>query len=811
MIFAGTPRDLTKTACLASGIATFCLVFVALQDPAIGQKPATPTVAAAAKLAPKVAAAEPAAVQALPQSGIPAQPATRPSAEEAAHTAALDAALAPLLAYAPGQEDLARIKEAIDAITAGNYARGKELEGQITDPVGRKLVRWYTLRSDALLAPSTEIEEFRRTHPDWPEQSILRQRAEEALLTRTSDAAAIFAFFEHSPPQTGAGFAALAAANLAQGKTAKARELASKSWRDHDFGLRVEEYVAGGFGNLLSEADHKYRINRLLMKEFRWTKDRAERVAIARRTMRYLSETEQKKINARIAVYQRDKGARQAIISLPADAMKDWGVYFSVTQLARRAGSDAEEATAQADAPAKAEGQDLAKSKEAWKLLLAAPTDAALIVSPDDWFLERRASAYGALKAGQPKTAYDLASNHGPLSANPQKEAEFLSGWLALRYLNNAKAAEKHFLAMRKAADGPISKSSAEYWLGRTYAKLGDKAKAETHLRNAIPYFDTFYGQLARQTLDANSSLLRIGAPQAPTDAERTRFLARDAVKAIIVARRAGAEPLVKTFLASLRYHLSGHGELVMIAHLSAVLGDTQAALRTGKAAIIKGHNLVYYAYPTSAFPAYQPLRPPPEAAFLMGIARQESEFNTLTLSGAGAKGVLQVMTVTANHVCRDYKIKCNIPKLMSDPSYNTTMASAYIGDRMAEFKGSYVMTLAGYNAGPGRVRQWVKEFGDPRSRNIDPVDWIERIPFEETREYVKKVLANVQVYRSRLGQDSNALQIMTDLYRAREAGAAPIRYLSPNDAQTPAQQTPDGEPRNSATNAAVRPANDGN
>jgi soluble lytic murein transglycosylase len=219
--------------------------------------------------------------------------------------------------------------------------------------------------------------------------------------------------------------------------------------------------------------------------------------------------------------------------------------------------------------------------------------------------------------------------------------------------------------------------------------------------------------------------------------------------------------------------HLKSEAELAMIAHLAEAIGDTQSAVRIGKAGIADRKNLFYYAYPVHPFPAYSPLRKPPETAFLLGIARQETEFNTLTVSGAGAKGLLQVMTVTAQHVCRDYKIKCDIKRLLSDPAYNTMMGSAYIGDRMQDFSGSYILTMAGYNAGPGRARQWIREFGDPRDPAVDPIDWIERIPIQETREYVAKVLANVQVYRARLGESDVAVRLDRDLMRARVAGGA--------------------------------------
>jgi soluble lytic murein transglycosylase len=235
-----------------------------------------------------------------------------------------------------------------------------------------------------------------------------------------------------------------------------------------------------------------------------------------------------------------------------------------------------------------------------------------------------------------------------------------------------------------------------------------------------------------------------------------------------MLARQAGLSATWRLFLAHLRYRLLDNpAEIALVAHLSERLGDTQSSLRTGKAALTRQYPLGYYAFPTQAFPNYQPLRPPPETAMLMAIARQESEFNTMTRSGAGATGVLQVMPVTARHVCRDYKMTCQLSRLATDPAYNATIASAYIGDRMAEFAGSYVLTLAGYNAGPGRARQWIREFGDPRDPGVDPVDWIERIPFEETRDYVKKVLANVQVYRARIGNEKEALQVIGDLYRA--------------------------------------------
>ena len=291
------------------------------------------------------------------------------------------------------------------------------------------------------------------------------------------------------PPQTGAGLAALAAAHLGEGNRAKAQELTAKAWREHDLSLRAETILLNTLGGLLGEADHKARLDRLLMKDVRYAKERGDRANLARRILPYLSEPEQKKAQARLAVYLRQKDAAQLVMALPADAMSDWGVYYSVIQLNRRAGSDAED-----DETAKGEGQpeDAGKLKEAWRLLLAAPTDPAKLVSPDDWWIERRVSAYAALRTGQPKIAYDLVREPGPLTVNALKDAHMLAGWIALRHLKDVKAAERHFIAMRKAADGPISVASAEYWLARTAQAVNDRAarrEAFPQCRSLFRYF----------------------------------------------------------------------------------------------------------------------------------------------------------------------------------------------------------------------------------------------------------------------------------------------------------------------------------
>ncbi len=396
-----------------------------------------------------------------------------------------------------------------------------------------------------------------------------------------------------------------------------------------------------------------------------------------------------------------------------------------------------------------------------------------------------RSRAYDAMKKKHFKKAYDIVGGIKGLSVNPAKDQAFLKGWLSLRYLGDSKGAIAHFKTMHKMADGPLSRSKSAYWLGRAYEAAGNAAEAKKFYKEAYSeQIDTFHAHLARHKVGGRALDIEIKPPTRPTPEQIADFQALDAAKAVVIADKAGlGRSITRPFLANLgniyEVKSDGEGEVALAAHLAKELGDAQQSLRIAKSAIARGMNLIYYGYPLHAFPDYKPLRKPPETAFLLAVARQESEFNSSIISSAGARGILQVMPITARHVCRDYKIKCDIGRLLIDESYNTKISSAYIADRMAEFDGSYVLGIAGYNAGPGRARQWIRQFGDPRDGRIDEVDWIERMPYRETRKYVAKVLSNIQMYRARLGEKT-PLRLQDDLERAKRTKKAAAKRYAP-------------------------------
>ncbi|MEO1205380.1 MAG: transglycosylase SLT domain-containing protein [Pseudomonadota bacterium] len=685
--------------------------------------------------------------------------ATTPDAVDTAeieHNRIFDAAVKPLLDLNLSDNDAEALKAAFKALAKKDVGTATALQRGLQNPVARKLVTWDRLRRG--LGSRSETERFLNDNPLWPNAWKLFAQIEQKLFD-SRDNGATLAFYKTNEPASPLGAAALASALAASGQQDKARALTQRTWRMDDFTSDEESAFLSRHQDSLTPADHKWRLDRLLTNDFRWRGSRNSRAAIVRRQMKRVPAAERKIADARLAVFLRKKNALRKINALPGSTASDWSLAYHKVQQFRRS----------------------KQTSKAAQLLLSAPTATSEIVNPDAWWEERRVNAYVALRKKNPKLAYAIVQDAGDLSDNPKKQQAFVAGWLALRFLGDPKTALAHFSTMYDAADGPLSRSKSAYWMARTHETLGNGAEARSFYQQSAKQVDTFHGQISRQILAGDKPLtVTISPPAAPSNDQVRRFRSTDAAQAAVIAEKAGlGRTITRPFLANLANHLTTEAEVALAAHLTRNLGDTQQSLRIGKKAIGRDMNLLYYAYPLHAFPDYKPLRSPPEKAFLLGIARQESEFNTNIVSGAGARGILQVMKITARHVCRDYRIKCQYKRLLTDEAYNTKIASAYIADRMGEFNGSYILGMAGYNAGPGRARQWIKQFGDPRSPNMDPMDWIERIPFTETRKYVQKVLSNVQVYRARLGE-KRSLRLLQDLRRAKTGNGRNAKLYAP-------------------------------
>ncbi|MBN9000083.1 MAG: transglycosylase SLT domain-containing protein [Rhizobiales bacterium] len=393
--------------------------------------------------------------------------------------------------------------------------------------------------------------------------------------------------------------------------------------------------------------------------------------------------------------------------------------------------------------------------------MLQAPRDPAKLVDPDAWWIERRVISRELLDLGDPRTAYKIVAEHSAESSSNQADAEFHAGWYALRFLNDPATARRHFAAIQAVSTMPLSQSRAEYWLGRSAEALGDKAEATAQYRRGAAYPTTFYGQLSAARLGMKQLVLS-NPPQADA-ATKKRFASREMVQAIQRFTAAGYEDRALAFYNQLADTLTNPSEIALLAQMAEKSGKHQVALQIGKKAYARGLPVETLAFPTAAIPRNVKTTSI-EKSVVYAIARQESAFNPGAVSRAGALGLLQLMPGTAKMVAKSAGVPYNAKRLTSDPGYNATLGAAHLADLVGDFNGSYIMSFAAYNAGKSRVMKWVAQYGDPRSADVDAVDWIERIPFYETRNYVQRCTENLQVYRARLGEP--ALVINQDLRR---------------------------------------------
>lgn len=649
--------------------------------------------------------------------------------------------LKPLLSYQLSASDAANLQEAFRASFRGNDAKAHAATAKIKDSAARKLATWYEYRNGDLDASAEAIEKFRLANPDWPGQEALRERAEIALFLANPSPDKVKAFFGDNAPLSGAGKAVLAGAYLKEGNEPAARELVVSAWRNYQLNLAVEKKILARYGSMLKAEDHQARIDKLLFP------DSESSAKIALRISKLLPAADQKKVAARIAVVKRRANAGKLYDALPAAATDgDVGLLYNRIQWLRRKDRD----------------------KEAWQLMLDAPSEPAQLIDAEGWWTERRLNCRTALNARQPRIAYEIASKHGPISGDAYIEAEFLAGWIALRFLSRPNIALSHFIALRAAAKASKDLALAEYWLGRTALALGDRGSAIVHFHAAAKFPQYFYGQLGRQALDARPANLAVTPTSPPTETDIQRFLAHDAVRAIGVALAADMERVTPHFFIALSRRLNSPGEVVLLAELAKATGQSQMALRLAKIAFNRDLPVGDYALPIDVLPEFKSLLSQRvEPALVHALSRQESEFNAKAKSPVGASGLMQLMPRTARAVARQHKVKFQAAQL-TNAAYNIQLGEAHLSDLIDSYNGSYFMALAAYNAGGGRVQEWVRSFGDPRKPHTDPIDWIESIPFTETREYVKKIMETLQLYRSRLEGSEKALQLVQDLNRGR-------------------------------------------
>lgn len=642
----------------------------------------------------------------------------------------------------PLSGDPAAVRQAIDLARKAKSGEATAIEKTIGDPAAQKLVEWFILRHPDSEAGFGRYAAFIADNPGWPSIGPLRRRAEARLWQERSDASTVHSF-TGDQPASARGRLALARVLLAAGDRDGAGRQVREAWQSEELSERVEAETLEIFGDLLTRDDHRARMDRRIgAKDF----------SGAMRAAHHLGGEELSIVKACGAVAANAAKALELLDAVATEARQDLG--YVLCRIHWMTLHD--------------------RIADAARLMLAAPSADMALQDTNEWWRERRVVARKLLDLGNPQTAYQVVRDAAP-PANEYYRAEFhfLPGWIALRYLNDPATARAHFAHIDDGSANPIVLARANYWRGRAAEAAGDDAQMRASYQAAARYTTAYYGQLARAKLGLDRIELRLpplgGAAADPA-------LLDELVRAVDMLYTLGERNLVLTLVTDLaEQQRADAATLAALAELAGRRNDARAMLQIGKTALARGLALDLYAFPTIGIPQHSPIGPEVDLSVIYSVARTESAFDQHDKSPANAVGLMQVTPEAGRDTAKRFGVAYDWDRMVSDPVYNTQMGAAELGALLKEYHGSDIMAFAGYNAGRGRVQQWVKQYGDPRDPNVDAVDWVERIPFAETRNYVQRVMENLQIYRVRFDAGLSVASKLDQHHPiAREANSSP-------------------------------------
>ena len=616
---------------------------------------------------------------------------------------------APIFANANGHVPLTR---AFEAMKAGDWTSARAIASDVS-PIAYDLIEWHRLRSG--LGTPEEVMLFLDLNPDWPGLDWLRRKSEPVMLDANN--ADVLLFFREYLPQTAQGALAHARALEASGQSGSADAGIVLAWRSMAIGPQTHARMLEEHGDLLGE-HHIARLDMLLWKDWKSNTDRM---------LPLVPEGYQKLAKARQGLRARVKGPDALVASVPANLQNDPGLSFERFVWRARKG----------------------RQEDAIELALASSKSAKTLGEPEQWANRRRSLSRQLMRNKDYKKAYALASQHHLFGGSSFADLEWLSGYISLRFLNDPAKALTHFQAHQGAVVTPISRGRAGYWIGRAQEALGNAKAAKASYVDGAEYQSSFYGLLAAERAGVGFDKSLGGQASLP-DWRGASFMGSTVFQAAVLALQAGELTVSERFFTHLTERLSSL-EAAQLGQVAIDLNEPHIAVMIGKRAASDGVTIPapYYAVHDLAKSTH-----PIATEFALAIARRESEFDPVVVSGAGARGLMQVMPATAQNVAGEIGIDYAKEKLTSDWRYNAQLGTAYLARLYKQFDGNPVMISAGYNAGPGRPVRWMEVYGDPRKGEIDIVDWIEHIPFRETRNYAMRVTESLPIYRARLGQD---------------------------------------------------------
>ncbi len=613
-------------------------------------------------------------------------------------------------AAVPSGESYQHVESAFQFAEREDWSEAALHAKRSNDPALIKLITWLTLLDSESGASFHEFVEFITANPDWPEMKKLRQRAETSLRDSSASDDDILNWFGKEEPVTGYGKLALAKAlaNKNPAPKAKIETLVRDAWRDGDFDEAKENEILAAYSSILGQDDHIARADRLLWED---------KTGAAKRLMPLVPESVRNLMNARMALAADKKTAPLLVVKVDGKLKANPGLQFE--RMRFRARRD--------------------DNNGVRDILLKMPKE---VPYPEKWWRFRETQVRKAVDEDNYKTARRLLENHGQTGGIELADATWLSGWLQLEYTNEPKKAYDTFYRMYSMVRFPPSRARAAFWAGRAAEKSGDRETAANWYNTATSYPTTFYGQLASQIHNGSAPLHIPGQPAIDSESRR-RFENSELARAITLSIEMQSMALANKLIGFLAENADSKEEAALAAELGRKAGYPYLGVRGAKKALQNNMILIETGYPTPKTPVDIPI----ERALALAIMRQESEFDPNARSSANALGYMQLLPSTAKEMAKKLEMGF-APSRLYEPDYNITVGSYYLSRLINGYDGSYVMAIAAYNAGPGNVRKWMQQFGRPGNSIDSAINWIEKIPFAETRNYVQRVLENLQIYR---------------------------------------------------------------
>jgi len=614
------------------------------------------------------------------------------------------------------QKDYDIAKKSIQAMEKSQWTTALKNSKNAKDKSIYNFIQWRHLLTTGNQATFYDYMTFIQNNKDYPRISRIKYLAEQKLSTDKISPKKIINWFGVDEPLSGYGMLVLGESFIQTGDSEKGIALIKRGWITAELSRASMKSLSKKYRKYLDSKDYINRADYLAWENKYWD---------LKRMLPYLPKDYQLLYTARQILMSKSYGVDQAIKNVPQKFKNDAGLNHDRLKWRRKRG----------------------RIDSSLEILSSIKNNKDYLVRPDKWWVERAIMSRALIYKNKYETAYKVASQHSLDKGSEFAEAEWLSGWIALSFLNDPILAVDHFNNFYQNVSYPISLARGAYWLGRSYEKIGDKRQSEDWYREATKYLTTYYGQLAFLKINPSQNF-ELEEQADVKDDYRKYFYNKELVKITHLLNELNKDKYTKNILRHLANDNIASGSEILAAELATNISRYDFAIQVSKLASYEKRFHNTFNYPIISVPQYVNGRKIPETAFILSLIRQESEFDMRANSHVGAQGLMQIMPYTAKLVAKQAKLPYSKSRLTSDPEYNINLGSHYIAGLILQYDGAYPFATAAYNAGPKRVKHWKKINKDPQKKQIDFVDWVELIPFKETRNYVQRVMENYNVYR---------------------------------------------------------------